>query len=56
MIERLWRFLKDEVMDAYYQTFDEFVAAIADVLDHLERYADRLATLMTEKFEILTCA
>jgi len=56
LIERLWRFLKDEVMDAYYQTFDEFVAAIADVLDHLERYADRLATLMTEKFEILTCA
>ena len=56
LIERLWRFLKDEVMDAYYKTFDEFVAAIADVLDHLERYADRLATLMTEKFEILTCA
>jgi len=24
-------------------------------LDHLDQYADRLAKLMTEKFEILAC-
>jgi transposase len=57
LIERLWRFVKDEVLsDAYYATFAEFTAAIEKVLDHLDQYADRLAKLMTEKFEILACA
>jgi len=57
LIERLWRFVKDEVLsDAYYETFAEFTAALAKVLDHLDEYADQLATLMTEKFEILSCA
>jgi len=57
LIERLWRFLSGEVMnDTYHASFDEFVAAIAKVLDNLQDYADQLATLMTEKFEILACA
>lgn len=56
LIERLWRFVKDEVLsDAYYETFAEFTAALAKVLDHLDQYADQLAKLMTEKFEILAC-
>jgi transposase len=55
LIERLWRFLKDEVLTVYHETFDEFVAAIDKVLDHLDEYAAELASLMTEKFEILTC-
>jgi transposase len=56
LIERLWRFVKDEVLnDAYYATFAEFTAAIEKVLDHLDQYADRIAKLMTEKFEILAC-
>lgn len=57
LIERLWRFVKDEVLsDAYYETFAEFTAALAKVLDHLDQYADQLVKLMTEKFEILACA
>jgi len=56
LIERLWRFAKDKVMsDTYYETFEQFIAAFDQVLSHLDRYADELATLMTEKFEILAC-
>jgi len=56
LIERLWRFLKDEVMTVYHETFDQFVKAIDKVLNHLDEYATELTSLMTEKFEILTCA
>ena len=56
LIERLWRFAKGNVMkDAYYETFEEFVTAFDNVLSHLDQYADELASLMTEKFEILAC-
>jgi len=56
LIERLWRFAKGKVMkDAYYETFEEFVAAFDTVLSNLDQYADELASLMTEKFEILAC-
>ena len=55
LIERLWRFLKDKVMTSYRETFEKFVDEIDKVLDNLEEYADELATLMTEKFEILAC-
>jgi len=33
----------------------KFVNEIGKVLDNLEEYADELASLMTEKFEILVC-
>jgi transposase len=56
LIERLWRFLKDEVLTVYHETFDQFVNAIDKVLDHLDEYTTELASLMTERFEILTCA
>lgn len=56
LIERLWRFLRSHVMTTYYASFDQFIAAIAQILDHLTDYAQELATLMTEKFEILACA
>ena len=56
LIERLWRFLKDKVMTAYHESFEQFVYEIDKVLDNLEEYADELASLMTEKFEILACA
>jgi transposase len=55
LIERLWRSLKDKVMTSYHETFEKFVDEIDKVLDNLEEYADELATLMTEKFEILAC-
>jgi transposase len=56
LIERLWRFFKDEVLTSYHESFAEFRQAIDKVLDNLAEYADQLASLMTEKFEILTCA
>jgi transposase len=48
LIERLWRFVKDEVPDTYYESFEQFIAAIDTTLDNLGQYADRLASLMTE--------
>jgi len=57
LIERLWRFLKEEVADdRYHSTFEEFVQAIDKVLDNLGDYADQLKTLMTQKFEIVLAA
>jgi len=56
LIERLWRFVRNEVLETYHETFEQFTAAIDNLLDHLDQYADQLATLMTEKFEILVCA
>lgn len=55
LIERLWRLLRSHVMTTYYDSFERFVEAIAQILDHLHDYAEELATLMTEKFEILAC-
>jgi transposase len=56
LIERLWRFVRDEVLETYHETFEQFTTAIDNLLDNLDQYADQLATLMTEKFEILACA
>ena len=55
LIERLWRFLKDKVMSQYHECFKKFVAEIDKALDNLGQYADELASLMTEQFEILAC-
>jgi hypothetical protein len=55
LMERLWGFLKDKALGDYHPTFEGFGEAIAQVLDHLEDYEEELATLMTEKFEILAC-
>ena len=56
LIERLWRFFKDKVMTTYHESFEKFVNEIDKVLDNLAQYAHELASLMTEKFEILACA
>jgi len=55
LIERLWRFVKEAVLAIYHETFALFTAAIDKLLDNLTQYADQLATLMTEHFEILAC-
>lgn len=56
LIERLWRFFKDKVLTTYHPSFDQFVTAIDNVLDTLPAYADELASLLSENFEILPCA
>ncbi len=56
LIERLWRFLKAKVLTAYHESFEKFTGEVDKVLDNLTDYADELASLMTENFEILACA
>jgi len=43
-------------MTAYHESFELFVGEVDRVLDNLEEYADELASLMTEEFEVLACA
>jgi len=55
VIERLWKFARKQVLkDHYYPTFKEFVKAIKAFFDHLDQYAQELATLLTDNFEILS--
>jgi transposase len=53
LIERLWKFLRKHALRKWHETFEAMQAAVAEVLDHLTNYRDELATLMTEKFQIL---
>jgi hypothetical protein len=43
-------------MTTYHESFEKFVDEIDKVLDNLDEYADELASLMTERFEVLACA
>jgi len=53
LIERLWKFLRKKALNRWHRTFDEMQAAVAEVLDHLERYRSELDSLMSEEFHIL---
>ncbi|MBI5653989.1 MAG: transposase, partial [Chloroflexi bacterium] len=56
LIERLWKFMKKHIKrNRFYATFEQFVTAIQSFFASLSEYADALATLMVENFEILTC-
>jgi hypothetical protein len=52
LIERLWKFLRKEALQRWHETFAAMQQAVADVLDHLDRYGDRLESLMTERFHL----
>ena len=52
LIERLWKFLRKEALQRWHATFEEMQQALAAVLDHLERYEEQLASLMTERFHV----
>src|SRR5262249_20138510 len=52
LIERLWKFLRKEALQKWHATFEEMQQAVAEVLDHLERYEEQLASLMTERFHL----
>jgi hypothetical protein len=39
-------------LQKWHATFEEMQQAVAAVLDHLERYEEQLASLMTERFHI----
>jgi transposase len=53
LIERLWKFLRKKALNRWHKTFEEMQAAVAGVLDHLDRYRSELDSLMTEEFHIL---
>lgn len=52
-IERLWKFLRKTALNRWHETFEAMQEAVAEVLDHLDRYHPELDSLMTEEFHIL---
>lgn len=52
LIERLWKFLRKEALQQWHETFEAMQQAVAEVLDHLDRYEEQLASLMTERFHV----
>jgi len=53
LIERLWKFLRKTALNRWHETFEAMQGAVAEVLDHLDRYRPELDSLMTEEFHIL---
>jgi transposase len=53
LIERLWKFLRKKALHRWHPTFEGMQEAVAEVLDHLERYHSELDRLMSEEFHIL---
>jgi transposase len=53
LIERLWKFLRQNALCRWHKTFAAMQEAVTEVLDHLDQYRDELATLMVEKFHII---
>jgi transposase len=53
LIERLWKFLRKKALNRWHRTFEAMQDAVAEVLDHLERYHSELDSLMSEEFHIL---
>ena len=53
LIERLWKFLRKKALHRWHKTFEAMQEAVAEVLDHLERYRCELDSLMSEEFHIL---
>ena len=54
LIERLWKFIKRDALYGHYRAdFAAFKAAITKTIDGLSgEHAERLATLMTRKFQV----
>ena len=52
LIERLWKFLRKEALQKWHPTFEAMQKAVADVLDHLDRYESELDSLLTERFHL----
>ena len=54
LIERFWKFFKRQVLyNRYYETFDQFKRACKGFFADLEKFAPRLRTLLTERFQII---
>lgn len=54
LIERLWKFMKKEVINSfYYEKYDEFKEAILFFFKNIKSYKKELETLLTLNFTIL---
>jgi transposase len=54
LIERLWKFMRKKFCkDKYRSTFAKFKAQLNAFFANLDNYRDQLATLLTEKFELV---
>ena len=55
LIERLWKFIKKECIHSrYFEDFEEFSETILSTIIHAyERYPEKLASLLTPKFQTL---
>jgi transposase len=54
LIERFWRFAKEKlVKNTYTKKYMTFRAKVFQLLNHVDKYADELKTLMVEKFQII---
>ena len=52
-IERLWKFMKKEVVNSvYYETFQEFRQGILSFFEQIHEYSEKLKTLITPKFQV----
>lgn len=55
IIERLWKFLKNEVIHStFYRTFNEFKNGVSNFFNNIENYEEKLTTLLTNNFHIKT--
>jgi transposase len=54
LIERLWKFLRKEALQKWHPTFEDMQKAVAEVLDNLSSYSERMKSLMTERFHLTT--
>jgi len=55
LIERLWKFMKKNVMhNTYYEKFFDFKAKCMNFFENISAYRTQLETLMTENFHIKT--
>ena len=53
LIERLWKFVRQEALSRWHPTFEAMQEAVSGVLDHLGLYRAELATLLVERFHIV---
>jgi len=54
LIERVWKFMRKECCkDKYRSTFAKFKTQLDDFFAHLDEHKNELATLLTEKFELV---
>ncbi len=57
LIERLWKFMKKEVINnEYYEKYSVFKQKILEFFDNITRYKKELDSLITYNFQILNAA